>query len=123
MVIVLRDVTELRLLESMRREFVANVSHELRTPLTSIKGFVETILNGKTDDEAFVQRYLSIVSGETDRMITLINDLLDLTKIESRRQKLVFEEVNLKEIFDDTITVLASKAEERRSPSKTGWTT
>ncbi|NLH32165.1 MAG: PAS domain-containing protein [Firmicutes bacterium] len=112
-VIVLRDVTELRLLESMRREFVANVSHELRTPLTSIKGFVETILNGKTDDEAFVQRYLSIVSGETDRMITLINDLLDLTKIESRRQKLVFEEVNLKEIFDDTITVLASKAEER----------
>lgn len=112
-VIVLRDVTELRLLESMRREFVANVSHELRTPLTSIKGFVETILNGKTDDEAFVQRYLSIVSGETDRMITLINDLLDLTKIESRRQKLVFEEVNLKEIIDDTITVLASKAEER----------
>jgi len=112
-VIVLRDVTELRLLESMRREFVANVSHELRTPLTSIKGFVETILNGKTDDEAFVQRYLSIVSGETDRMITLINDLLELTKIESRRQKLVFEEVNLKEIFDDTITVLASKAEER----------
>lgn len=112
-VIVLRDVTELRRLESMRREFVANVSHELRTPLTSIKGFVETILNGKTNDAAFVERYLTIVNGETDRMITLINDLLDLTKIESRRQKLIFEEVNLKEIFDVTITMLAAKAEER----------
>jgi len=112
-VIVLRDVTELRRLERMRREFVANVSHELRTPLTSIKGFVETILNGKTNDAAFVERYLTIVNGETDRMITLINDLLDLTKIESRRQKLIFEEVNLKEIFDVTITMLAAKAEER----------
>ncbi len=109
-VIVLRDVTELRRLEAMRREFVANVSHELRTPLTSIKGFVETILNGKTDDAALVERFLTIVNGETDRMITLINDLLDLTKIESRRQKLIFEEVNIREIFEDTITVLSSKA-------------
>ena len=112
-VIVLRDVTELRRLESMRREFVANVSHELRTPLTSIKGFVETILNGKTNDAALVERFLTIVNGETDRMISLINDLLDLTRIESRRQKLVFEEVNIKEIFDDTITILSSKAEQK----------
>ncbi|MDI9449576.1 MAG: cell wall metabolism sensor histidine kinase WalK [Firmicutes bacterium] len=112
-VIVLRDVTELRRLESMRREFVANVSHELRTPLTSIKGFVETILNGKINDAALVERFLTIVNGETDRMVSLINDLLDLTQIESRRKRLVFEEVNIKEIFDDTITILSSKAEER----------
>ncbi len=112
-VIVLRDVTELRHLESMRKEFVANVSHELRTPLTSIKGFVETILNGKTDDPQLVERFLTIVNGETDRMITLINDLLDLTRIEGSKQKLVFEEVNLREIFADTITLLESKAVEK----------
>lgn len=112
-VIVLRDVTELRRLESMRKEFVANVSHELRTPLTSIKGFVETILNGKTNDAALVERFLTIVNGETDRMITLINDLLDLTKIENRKQKLIFEPVNIRKIFEDTITVLSSKAEQK----------
>ena len=106
-------MTELRRLESMRREFVANVSHELRTPLTSIKGFVESILNGKINDAALVERFLTIVNGETDRMVSLINDLLDLTQIESRRKRLVFEEVNIKEIFDDTITILSSKAEER----------
>ena len=112
-VIVLRDVTELRRLESMRKEFVANVSHELRTPLTSIKGFVETILNGKTNDAALVERFLTIVNGETDRMITLINDLLDLTKIENRKQRLIFEPVNIRKIFEDTITVLSSKAEQK----------
>lgn len=112
-VIVLRDVTELRRLESMRKEFVANVSHELRTPMTSIKGFVETILNGKVNDAALVERFLTIVKGETDRMITLINDLLDLTKIESSKQKIIFEEVNIRSVFADTITVLENKANEK----------
>ena len=112
-VAVLRDVTNLRRLERMRREFVANVSHELRTPLTSIKGFVETLLNGKLDDPELLERFLKIVNGETDRMIALINDLLDLSRIESGRIAVTFEEVNIRQVFDDTIMILQAKAEEK----------
>jgi len=95
----------------MRKEFVANVSHELRTPLTSIKGFVETILNGQLDDKALLERFLRIVNGETDRMITLINDLLDLSRIESGKQVINLEPVDIGEIFEYTITMLQSKAD------------
>lgn len=112
-VAVLRDVTNLRRLERMRREFVANVSHELRTPLTSIKGFVETLLNGKLDDPELLKRFLNIVNGETDRMIALINDLLDLSRIESGRIAVTFEEVNIRQVFDETIMILQAKAEEK----------
>jgi two-component system phosphate regulon sensor histidine kinase PhoR len=110
-VAVLRDVTDLRHLEQMRQEFVANVSHELRTPLTSIKGFVETLLAGNLDDRALTERFLKIISGETDRMIALINDLLDLSRIESGKQPLKLGPVDIKEIFDDTIMILQSNAD------------
>jgi two-component system phosphate regulon sensor histidine kinase PhoR len=113
-VAVLRDVTDLRHLEQMRQEFVANVSHELRTPLTSIKGFVETLLAGNLDDRALTERFLKIISGETDRMIALINDLLDLSRIESGKQPLNLEPVDLKELFDDTIMILQSKADAKK---------
>lgn len=98
----------------MRQEFVANVSHELRTPLTSIKGFVETLLAGNLDDRALTERFLKIISGETDRMIALINDLLDLSRIESGKQPLNLEPVDLKELFDDTIMILQSKADAKK---------
>lgn len=112
-VIVLRNITELRRLENMRKEFVANVSHELRTPLTSIKGFVETILNDKSMETSLVERFLTIVNGETDRMIALINDLLDLSRIESGKEKPIFEVVNIKKVFADTIIMFGSKMEEK----------
>ncbi len=110
-VAVLRDVTNLRKLEKMRQEFVANVSHELRTPITSIKGFVETLLNSDLSDKQIIERFLRIVNGETDRMITLINDLLDLSRIESGKQSMELVPTDLKGVFDATLTVLASKAE------------
>jgi len=112
-VVVLRDITKLRRLENMRKEFVANVSHELRTPLTSIKGFVETILDGNTNDPQLVERFLTIVNGETDRMISLINDLLDLSRIESGKQFINLEAVNIREVFDSTILALQSKTLEK----------
>ncbi len=112
-VAIMRDITALRHLEQMRQEFVANVSHELRTPLTSIKGFVETLLNGNLDDRELLTRFLGIIGTETDRMILLINDLLDLSHIESGKQPLNIENVDMKEIFDDTILILQSKAKER----------
>ncbi|NLJ79925.1 MAG: cell wall metabolism sensor histidine kinase WalK [Firmicutes bacterium] len=112
-VAVLRDITSLRHLEQMRQEFVANVSHELRTPLTSIKGFVETILNGNLDDKKLLERFLTIINNETDRMIVLINDLLDLSRIEGGKQPFNKAAVDMKKIFDDTMLILQNKAKDK----------
>lgn len=87
-VIVFHDVTELRRLEQMRTEFVANVSHELRTPLTSIKGFVETLLDGAADDPDLRKRFLKIIQAETLRLQRLIEDLLTLAHIEGQENRL-----------------------------------
>jgi len=86
-VIVIHDVTELRRLEQMRTEFVANVSHELRTPLTSIKGFVETLLDGAANDPILSDRFLKIIQAETLRLQRLIEDLLTLAHIEGRENR------------------------------------
>lgn len=113
-VAVMRDITSLRHLEHMRQEFVANVSHELRTPLTSIKGFVETLLNGNLGDRQLLERFLGIINAETDRMIALINDLLDLSRIESGKQPFHKASVDMKKVFDDTLLILQSKAEAKQ---------
>lgn len=109
-VAVMRDVTSLRHLEQMRQEFVANVSHELRTPLTSIKGFSETLLNSNFEDRALYERFLNIINNETDRMIALINDLLDLSRIESGKQPFNKGAVDMKKVFDETVLMLENKA-------------
>ena len=112
-VAVMRDVTSLRHLEQMRQAFVANVSHEFRTPLTSIKGFSETLLNSNFEDKALSERFLKIINDETDRMIALINDLLDLSRIESGKQPLKKEPVDMKRVFEDTVLMLQGKADEK----------
>jgi two-component system phosphate regulon sensor histidine kinase PhoR len=112
-VAVMRDVTSLRHLEQMRQEFVANVSHELRTPLTSIKGFVETLINTDLEDKQVAARFLGIIDAETDRMIALINDLLDLSRIESGKQPLKRDPVDMKKVFDETV-LLQSKADAKK---------
>lgn len=81
-VIVLDDVTQVRRLESIRRDFVANVSHELKTPIAAIKGFVETLLDGAMDDRQDALRFLKIVAKQSDRLSAIIEDLLSLAKIE-----------------------------------------
>lgn len=88
-VIVCYDITELRRLEQVRTEFVANVSHELRTPLTSIKGFAETLLDGAAEVPAFRERFLKIIQAETLRLQRLIEDLLTLSYIENRDNRRV----------------------------------
>jgi len=87
-VIVMHDVTELRRLELMRTEFVANVSHELRTPLTSIKGFVETLLDGAAENPSLRDRFLNIIQAETLRLQRLIEDLLNLAHFEGRDNRI-----------------------------------
>ncbi|MGA1617311.1 MAG: ATP-binding protein [Pirellulales bacterium] len=85
-VIVLNDVTELERLERIRRDFVANVSHELKTPIASIKGFVETLLDGAIDDADDARRFLDIVARQADRLEAIIEDLLSLSRIEQSEE-------------------------------------
>jgi len=80
--VVINDVTRLRHLESLRRDFVANVSHELKTPITAIKGAVETLLGGANDDPQNSQRFLEIANRQTDRLNAIIDDLLALSRLE-----------------------------------------
>ena len=82
-VAVFHDATELRRLEQVRKDFVANVSHELRTPLTSIKGYVETLLDGAMDDTTALRRFVNSILHHTDRLQALVEDLLQLSRIES----------------------------------------
>jgi len=79
---VLNDVTRLRKLERLRSDFVANVSHELKTPITSIRGYVETLLDGALDDREHAQRFLEIVLRQSEQLSTIIDDLLTLSRIE-----------------------------------------
>lgn len=81
--IVLRDITQMRKLENVRRDFVSNVTHELKTPLTSIRGFVDTLKHGAIKDEAVALRFLDIIDIETERLSSLIQDILSLSEIES----------------------------------------
>jgi len=81
-VIVLNDVTAMERLENIRRDFVANVSHELKTPIASIKGFVETLLDGAADDPVDQRRFLEIIARQADRLASIIEDLLALSRIE-----------------------------------------
>ena len=85
--VVLNDITRLRQLENIRREFVANVSHELKTPITSIKGFVETLRDGAMNDPSDLQRFLGIISRQADRLNSIIEDLLSLAKIEEGTER------------------------------------
>lgn len=82
--IVLNDVTQLRRLENMRRDFAANVSHEIKTPLTAIKGFVETLRFGGTENAEDAERFLSIIDKHVDRLTAIIDDLMHLSRIERK---------------------------------------
>jgi len=113
-VAVLRDVTELRQTERLRRELTANVSHELRTPLTSIKGFAETLLDGAMRDEATCRRFLTIMNGETDRLVKLVDDLLDLSLLESKRVTLELKPVDVSVLVAHTVDKLKPLAQTQR---------
>jgi signal transduction histidine kinase len=97
-VILLQDVSEARRLENMRRDFLTNVTHELRTPLTSIRGFVEPLLDGTVSDGQTRERYLGIVRDEALRLSRLIDDMLDLAKLESGSMNHIFDLLDMREL-------------------------
>lgn len=111
-VFCLHDVTELRRLETVRRDFVANVSHELKTPLTSIAGYAETLLAGDVDDETR-NRFLQVIADNASRMHHLVDDLLDLAKIEAGGWRPTLSDADPVEIARGAWRTLAERAEAR----------
>jgi len=110
-VLVFHDITELKRLEKMRQDFVANVSHELRTPITSIKGFSETLLDGDLKNEKILRDFLTIILTESERLQALIQELLELSKIENQEFKLSLTRVDLNGILSETGAMFNRKAE------------
>jgi len=108
-----RDITALRRLEKVRKDFVANVSHELRTPLTSIKGYVEALLDGAKDNPAEAEQFLRIILKQSDRLNLILEDLLQLSQIESGQVRFRREPVPLSTIAERTLAALKPLAEKK----------
>ncbi|WP_148358425.1 cell wall metabolism sensor histidine kinase WalK [Peribacillus simplex] len=103
LITVLHDITEQEKIESERREFVANVSHELRTPLTTMRSYLEALAEGAWKDEEIAPSFLSVTQNETERMIRLVNDLLQLSKMDSKDYRLKTGWVNFNKFYDHII--------------------
>ncbi len=114
-VIVLNDISRIHRLENLRKEFVANVSHELKTPITSIKGYVETLLDGAAKDKEDADRFLGIVAKHADRLNTIIEDLLLLSRLEQDpgAVQLKKEETAFMEVLRDAVEACSAKALEK----------
>jgi two-component system phosphate regulon sensor histidine kinase PhoR len=113
---VFHDITRLKQLENMRREFVANVSHELRTPITSIVGFVETLQDGAINDPENVSKFLGIIERNAQRLDSIIKDLLTLSKIEQDREgeQIVLAEARIKDVLETAVMICQKRASEHQ---------
>jgi two-component system phosphate regulon sensor histidine kinase PhoR len=111
--LVMTDVTRLRRLENMRRDFVANVSHEIKTPLTAIKGYVETLYNREVDSPDDIHRFLGIITKHVNRLEAIVEDLLSLSRIEREnfREALNLAATRLGDLFQTAIQVCQNNAE------------
>lgn len=114
--VVLNDVTRLRRLEQVRRDFVANVSHEIRTPLTSIKGFVEALNDGAIKDKKTAKRFIDIILRQTNRLNLIIGDLLDLATLEENeeRSEIQFEQASLYALIKEALHICKPDAKEKK---------
>ena len=117
-VIVLHDITELRKLERVRRDFVANVSHEFRTPLTAIQGFAETLLTGAMDDPQHRGRFLEIIVVHSRRLARLTEDLLELSKMDADRLEMEVRRVSVSHLIESCLETSRHRAEEKELEMK-----
>lgn len=113
-VIVVHDITELVRLEGVRKDFVANVSHELRTPITSIKGFTETLLSGALEDPEVSRNFLEIIHKESDRLSSLIEDLLVLSGVERAEFKLEYTYVDINQVIREALQLVSVSLNEKK---------
>src|SRR5262245_60177317 len=109
-VLVLHDITDLRRADQIRRDFVANVSHELRTPLTAIRGYVEALLDDRSDAED-TRKFLDIIARHSARMERLVSDLLRLARLDARQEALDLASCDLQQLFNTVIADVAQTAE------------
>jgi two-component system phosphate regulon sensor histidine kinase PhoR len=112
-VLVFHDMTELRRLEKIRKDFVANVSHELRTPLTSIKGYVEALIDGGTDEPDTAAQFLDIILRQSNRLNLILDDLLQLSQIESGQVLLRKDPVDLRSVLERTVAFIKPLADKK----------
>lgn len=114
--VVLNDMTRLRKLEQVRRDFVANVSHELKTPITSIRGFVETLQEGAIKSPEDTRRFLNIIARQSNRMNALIDDLLELSTIEQQAEKaqITLKHNSVHNVLKDAITLCYDKSQAKQ---------
>jgi two-component system phosphate regulon sensor histidine kinase PhoR len=110
---VFHDITRLKELERIRQDFVANVSHELRTPLTTIKGYAETLLEGALKEEVAFQ-FVQVIKRHTDRLTKIVEDLLILSKIESKEFQLKIEVISLRDFISDVIDFVKEAVEKKK---------
>jgi two-component system phosphate regulon sensor histidine kinase PhoR len=107
------DVTEMRRLETLRRDFVANVSHELRTPVTAIRSAAETLQGSLPEDRVVLEQFIGIIARNAQRLHELVEDLLDLSRIESQKLKLSIEPLDLRVAFSRVLNTFQERADKR----------
>lgn len=111
---VIHDITEIKRLQTLRSDFVANVSHELKTPLTSIKGFIETLLEGALDDKENNRNFLKIIAEHAERLNNLVNDLLSLSHLESKGIIIEKKSFNLRQQLEETVSAFGSQLNKKK---------
>lgn len=109
-VVLLHDVSEWRRVERMRSDFVANVSHELRTPITALKGFAETLLDGALENQQIARQFVQIIKEEADRLGRLVEDLLDLSRIEAKHAPLSLACVSVPAVMQKVVDTFHTQA-------------
>ena len=112
--IILQDLTELRSLQTMRRDLVGNISHELRTPIAGIKAMAETLLNGAIDDKEVARDFLSRIESEADRLTHMVAELTQLSRIETGQAELKIESADLNALIDEAVAELSPLAEKQQ---------
>lgn len=113
LLVVFVDVTDLRRLEKLRRDFVANVSHELRTPVTAVRSAAETLRDAARSDPSAVPRFVDIIDRNAERLHRLVEDLLDLSRLDSREYKLALERVELSNAVQQVFALFRERAEKK----------
>ncbi|WP_353686271.1 ATP-binding protein [Thermodesulfovibrio sp. 3462-1] len=113
LIILLHDISRLKQLENIRRDFVANVSHELKTPVTAIKGYAEALLDGAIDERENAKKFIEIIKNQADRLNALVEDLLTLSRIESGDIKIEKEKILLESLVESVFEIFKDRAEKK----------
>ena len=120
-VVILHDITQLKKLEQTRKDFVANISHEIKTPITAIKGFADTLLEGALNDTEHAEKFLKIIKANSERINSLVDDLMTISKIELGVARIERSPVDLSDAAENALALLRPKAAEKKLLVKTDF--